>query len=160
MRIALAVILLAGCSTTGDNGDGGDDPLPLVADANGCHGSAQLDGLASIQGAPGGYATFGPFAFGHGRFCLQLDVRENARAHFMAESDRFQGNEPPLTFQLQRPDGTVINEGGSLSYGFEDPHSFALVDMALVPGTVEDVVLVVDGDATSIVDVSLFDPLE
>ena len=156
MRTALALALLAvGCtSPLSPPGDDDDTGSPLVADANGCHGAATLDGAQSDN------ASFGPFAFGTGRFCLRLDASANTYAHFMAESSRVEGETSSLTFQLQRMDGTVLADGHELVIGQTSPIAFTTLELSVDGGTSADVLLLVDGDATSTVAVSLFERLE
>lgn len=135
------------------------EPMDLVADENGCHGTATLLGMP--ESYEDGRAEFGPYVFGHGRFCLHLDASMNRRAHLMVGTDRFSGEQAPITLRLERPDGTSIVDGWDVAIGHTDTKVFANLELAMDGGTVMDAVLVVDGAGVgSAIGVSLFDPLE
>jgi hypothetical protein len=165
-RPCLAIILVVAAMVVGCAGpdettdDPNADPLPLIADENGCHGTATLDGYPRDQSTSGN-VSFGPHAFGQARFCLHLDASENRDAHFMVGTTRFDGEIAPLALELQRPDGSPIASGDDIVINRNPPHRvFASLELAIDGGTVEDVVLVVDGSATSEVSASLFERLE
>lgn len=135
------------------------EPTELVPDANGCHGTATLVGTATNP--EDGREQFGPFLFGHGRFCLHLDASANRRAHLMIGSDRFPGEHAPLTLSLEAPDGTLLVDGWDVAIGQTDTTVFANLELAIEGGTVMDAVLVVDGQGVgSEIGAALFDPLE
>lgn len=166
MRGALvgSLMLVAGCvdrEAPMDPEQPRPEPADLVADANGCHGTASLDGSLESPDPNSGQATFGPFLFGQGRFCLHLDATNNRRAHLMIETDRFDGEHSPISMVLERPDGTVLVEGWDVAFGQTDTKVFTNLEMAIEGGTAQDVVLVVDADGVSSeIGAALFDPLD
>lgn len=164
MRGALVCLLFAsGCigneAPMDEEPQPDPEPMDLVADANGCHGTASLDGMAPTM--EGNHAGFGPYVFGHARFCVHLDATRNRRAHLMIETDRFDGEHSPITMVLERPDGTVLVEGWDVAFGQTDTKVFTNVELAIEGGTALDAVIVVDADGVaSAVAAALFDPLE
>jgi hypothetical protein len=79
----------------------------------------------------------------------------------MAGSDRFDGAVAPISLVLERPDGTMLAEGGDVAFGQTDTKVFASLEMPVDGGSELDVVLVVDGgDVESTIGVSLFERLE
>lgn len=103
--------------------------------------------------------------------CLHLDGTAIGRNHFMSQSDQEQGEVSSYQLLLIDHDGNVLREGWDVSFGVEDPSTFANVEWApwgpeVAPEDhLADVVLrartKTDAPAPPTrIDVALFDPLE
>lgn len=156
MKSLLAIALLgAGCL----GGTEPDGPIiePLVADANGCNGTAHLVGANAES------ATFGPHTFGSGTFCLVLDATGNRYGHLMISSDNYAGEHAPLSLALhRRGETTPLAISSDIVVGNTDPSVFASLEMPIDGGALMDTVLVVEGEVETVttISVALFERLE
>lgn len=141
---------------TPDDETPGETPtIPLVADANGCHVVAALDGSTAMS------STFGPYVFGTATFCLHLDGSQLHRGHFMANTRYQAGDASGFSLEMTDANGSPLGSGWDVSVGHTDTKTFANLEMAVAGGTVLEVRLVVTAtDKTSTVNVALFDPLD
>lgn len=179
VRGCLLVALLVGAAACdGSSGDGLDHELPGVdasaaADAGVEPGGCSVELTLAPEG--GGFVASETVAAmevgGAGvDLCLHLDGTANDRNHFAASSDQEAGEASSFALLLLDADGDVLVEGWDVTFGTEDPTTFANLETGPwapeVPKAdhVADVTLRVttkDGAPhTTSIDVALFDPLE
>ena len=166
MKLGLAwMVVGVGCLVGCIDGEAPMDPIlddpdvvPLVADANGCHG------VAVLHGANAEHVDFGPHAFGQGTFCLTLDTTENRYGHLMISTQSFAGTHAPIALELRQAGATVpLATSTDITVGVAEPVTFASIEMAMTMTRLLDAQLVVTGEGADVetaVSISLFERLE
>lgn len=168
MRIVLLVVALAGCDGSKPAGDELPDAAPSP-DAPDSDVQPPVLCPTSITLEPGSPATpagmsVGPLELGTASFCLHLDTRGLIRGHFMAGTSlRESGTESSFVLTLADTDGTTLVDGWDVTFGTQDPKSFANLEMAMDADLELDVVLTISakGEDAPVTNLgfSLFDPL-
>jgi hypothetical protein len=180
----LAALLLGAPGCDGSSGDGDD----LDHEDSGADASAPEDASAPADLTPPACAhdlTLAPSSPGIVAsetiaatevpaagldICLHLDGTANDRNHFAASTDQEPGDTSSFALVLVDLDGDVLVSGWDVTFGAEDPSTFASLETGpWSPETpkanhLADVALRVttkdSAPHTTSIDVALFDPLE